>query len=352
MHVLVSGHKGYIGSVLVPMLRRHGHEVVGLDSDLYGECSFGPPMESIPEYPMDIRDVDASQLIGFDAVIHLAALSNDPLGDLRPEITYEINHLASTRLAILAKEVGIRRFLFSSSCSTYGASGDNFIDESGTLNPVTHYARSKVLVEQDLAKLTDDRFSPTFLRNATVYGVSPRLRFDLVLNNLVAWAYTTGKVYLKSDGTPWRPIVHVEDVARAFVAILEAPLEWVHGKAFNVGLSAENYTIRALAEIVRETVPDCQIQFAEGAGADKRNYRVSCDRIAEQLPTFQPSWNARAGASELYRAYEYFDLQAQDFEGTRYKRIDHIKHLLKTGKLDESLRRQNAPEVATVPEDR
>lgn len=348
MRVLVSGHRGYIGTILVPMLLKHGHEVVGLDSDLYKQCSFGPTIKEIPQYQIDIRDVQSCHLRGFDAIIHLAALSNDPLGDLRPEITYEINHFASIRLAILAKETGVRRFLFSSSCSTYGASGDDLIGENALLSPVTHYARSKVMVEQDVYKLADDQFSPTFLRNATVYGVSPRLRFDLVLNNLVAWAYTTGKVYLKSDGMAWRPLVHVEDVSRAFLAILEAPLDMVHGQAFNVGQSSENYRIRDLAEIVRRTVPDCRIEFASDAETDKRNYRVNCDRIIKSLPSFQPQWSAKSGALELLEAYRQYGLNAEDFEGARYKRIDHIKYLMKIRKLDKDLRSKRLPDLAAT----
>ena len=255
MRVLVTGHNGYIGTVMVPMLQAEGHEVVGLDSYLFEQCTFGEDLPDIPAMRKDVRDVQASDLEGFDAIIHLAGLSNDPLGDLNPRLTYEINHAASVRLARLAKEVGITRFLFSSSCSTYGAAGDQMLNEEAEFNPVTPYGHSKVLVEQDVSKLADSKFSPTFLRNATAYGVSPRLRFDLVLNNLVAWAFTTGRVYIKSDGTPWRPIVHIEDIAQAFIVVLHAPRELVHNQAFNVGLSKENYRIRELAEIVEETVP-------------------------------------------------------------------------------------------------
>lgn len=338
MRVLVTGHKGYIGAVLVPMLNDEGFETVGLDSDLYAECTFGDSLVEIEQITKDIRDVESGDLRGFDAIVHLAALSNDPLGDLNPELTYEINHRASVRLAKLAKEQGVARFVFSSSCSTYGASGDDYITETAEFNPVTPYGESKVLVERDLAKLADDSFCPVYLRNATAYGVSPRLRFDLVLNNLVAWAYATGKIYLKSDGSPWRPIVHIEDISRAIVASLKSPVEAVHNEAFNVGLTEENYRIRDLAEIVGETVPNCKVAFADNAGPDKRNYRVDCGKAAAKLPGFRPQWNARRGAQQLYDAYKKYDLKLEDFEGERFKRIDHIRKLIKTQILSPELR--------------
>ncbi len=340
MRVLVTGHKGYVGTVMVPMLIAAGHDVVGLDSDLYERCTFGDGdgMQDIPALKKDIRDVEASDLDGFEAVIHLAGLSNDPLGDLNPELTYEINHAASVRLARLAKEVGVTRFIFSSSCSNYGAAGENWVNEESAFNPVTPYGISKVRVEQDVARLADGDFSPTFPRSATAYGVSPRLRFDLVLNNLVAWAFTTGQVYLKSDGMAWRPIVHVEDMSRAFVAILHAPRELVHNQAFNVGRTEENYRIRELAEIVAETVPGSRIEYAEGAGADKRCYRVESDKLARTLPEFKPQWDARRGAEELYAAFQKVGLSVEEFEGPRYKRVAHVKQLLDTGRLDETLR--------------
>ncbi len=339
MRVLVTGHHGYIGSVLVPMLLERGHDVVGLDSDLFGGSRFGDqPVVAVPSISKDIRDVAYQDLEGFDAILHLAGLSNDPLGDLNPELTYEINHRASVRLAQMAKQVGVRRFIFSSSCSNYGAGGDDFLTEDSPFNPVTPYGRSKVLVEQDVSRLADATFCPVFLRNATAYGVSPFLRFDLVLNNLVAWAVTTSRVYLKSDGTPWRPIVHIEDISQAFCVVLEAPEEKVHNQAFNVGRTEENYRIRELAEIVAETIPGTRIEYAPDAGPDKRNYRVDCSKIQRMLPEFRPQWNARRGAQELLTAYQQFGIRVEDFEGPRFKRIAHIKELLAQGKIDPSLR--------------
>lgn len=340
MRVMVTGHNGYVGTIMVPMLLEAGYEVTGYDTNLYAGATFGEEMRQpgIVEFDKDVRDIQAADVEGFDAIIHLAGLSNDPLGDLNPNLTYEINYHSSVRLAQLAKEVGVKRFIFSSSCSNYGSGGEEWLDETSMFNPVTPYGHSKVLVEQDVAKLADDDFSPTFLRSGTAYGVSPRLRFDLVLNNLVAWAFTTGKVYLKSDGSAWRPILHIEDMSRAFLAVLQAPRDWVHNESFNVGRTQENYRIRELADIVAETVPGSRIEYAEGASVDQRCYRVISDKIVQTLPEFRPKWDARRGAKELYEAYKRVGLLQDEFEGPRYRRIHHIKFLINNGRLDESLR--------------
>jgi nucleoside-diphosphate-sugar epimerase len=339
MRVLLTGHDGYIGAVMGSALRAAGHEIVGLDSGLFAECSFGDDPPRVPTLRRDLRDVEEADLRGFDAVVHLAAISNDPLGNLNPLCTYDINHRASVRLADLAKLAGVSRFLYASSCSVYGAaSPDDVLDETAAFSPITPYAGSKVLVERDVAKLADAAFSPTYMRNATVYGVSPRLRGDLVVNNLVGWAFTTGRVHLKSDGTPWRPLVHVEDVCHAFCCAIAAPRERVHDQAFNVGRSGENYRIRQVAEIVQRTVPGSRVTFEPGAGPDPRCYRVDFGKIERALPGYRPSWTVARGAAQLFTAYGEVGLTAADLEGDRYLRIAHIRRLLDEGRLDSELR--------------
>lgn len=351
MRVLLTGHDGYIGHVLLPMLLDRGHQVTGLDSFLYEDCGFADE-ETSPTTVVrkDVREVDLDDLHGLDAVLHLAGISNDPLGDLQPAATYAINHEASVRLARLAKEAGVPRYIFSSSCSNYGAAGDAFLDESAGFNPVTPYAQSKVWVERDVAKLADDSFSPTFLRSATAFGVSSRLRGDLVVNNLVGYACTTGEVLIKSDGMPWRPLVHIEDIARAFVAVLEAPRELVHNESFNVGITSENYRVRDVAEMVAEVVPRSRVTYAGDASPDARNYRVDCEKIRARLPAFQPNWTVRKGIEQVYEAFCHHGTRAEEFLSSQFMRLKRIRELQSAGTLDEMLRWRTAGHPASAPQ--
>lgn len=338
MRVLVTGHNGYIGSAMVPLLQEAGHEVVGLDTFYYEDCVLGQENGDVPSIRRDIREVTPADVLGFDAVIHLAALCNDPLGNLNSDWTMEINHRASVRLARLTKDAGVRRFLFASSCSMYGASGDDLLTEEAPLRPITAYAESKVRTEEDLAKLADATFSPVFLRNATAYGVSARHRADVVLNNLVGWAHTTGKIKIMSDGTPWRPIVHIADISQVFALALEAPRDMVHNQAFNVGAPSENHQVRDLAEFVREAVPGCTIEYAGDGKADPRNYRVDFGKLQRTFPGYVPRFDARRGAQELIAAYRQANLSFEDFTGRKFNRLLQLRHLMETGRVGEGLR--------------
>lgn len=339
MKVLVTGHDGYIGSLLTQMLANEGHQVVGLDTYYFRGCVLGKYEDKFACIRKDLRDVVASDLEGFDAVCHLAALSNDPLGDLSPELTYDINHAGSLRLAELAKDAGVTRFVFSSSCSLYGSNdNDKPLTEEARFCPLTPYAESKVQLERDLAALADDRFSPTFMRNCTAYGASPKLRGDIVLNNLTAWAFTTGKVKILSDGTPWRPLVHVEDICRVFSAALNAPREAIHNEAFNVGRDDENYQVRDLAQIVERIVPNCEIEYADQGGPDPRSYRVDFSKLIVTFPELELRWTAEQGVQQLYEAYRASGLTREQLEGDRYIRLNRLKTLIREGKLDDTLR--------------
>jgi nucleoside-diphosphate-sugar epimerase len=352
MRILMTGHLGYIGTAAVPMFQARGHEVVGLDTDLYRDCTFGPevgPAAAVGNLGIDIRDATPDHLAGFDAVVHLAGLSNDPLGDLDPALTRELNTDAALGLAFAAKLAAVPRFLFSSSCSNYGAAGQDFIAEDAEFRPVTPYGRSKAAAEAELARLADGRFSPVLMRSSTAFGVSPRLRFDLVANNLTAWAVATGDIFLKSDGSPWRAVVHVEDIARAFLAAAEAPRELVHMQAFNVGSTAENYRVIEIARVVEEAVPGTRIRFASNAGPDPRCYRVNCDKLARTLPEARAQWTAREGIEQLRDAFLRHGADPAAFEGPRFARAPHVRALLATGDLTPALRWAAPPAELDAP---
>jgi nucleoside-diphosphate-sugar epimerase len=347
MKVLVTGVDGYIGSVLGPTLLEHGHDVAGFDGGFYREGWLYEDGRMRPRTATcDIRSLQPSVLEGVDAVVHLAELSNDPLGEHDPRLTFDINHIGSVRLALLAKRAGVRRFIYTSSCSVYGAAADGSPrDETSPVAPQTAYAKCKVLVERDVGRLADDTFTPVFLRNATAFGPSPRMRFDIVLNNLAGHAWTTGKINMTSDGTPWRPLVHVDDICLAVLDALAAPREAVHGQIFNVGDDEQNYRIREIAEIVGSVFEGCDISFGAPSG-DSRSYRVSFGKIREHLPGFRCRHRAPDGARQLRAVFERIRMTSATFQARPFTRLAQLRHLLETGQLDADFRWRSQISVA------
>lgn len=337
--IIVTGHNGYIGQVLVGLLIESGYQVIGIDTNYYDEdCSFlKTKYKNVREIKKDIRDLTSKDIEGAYAICHLAALSNDPIGELNERLTYDINYKASYRLATIAKEVGVEKFIYSSSCSLYGRTGNEPLTENAEFNPLTAYAVSKVLSEKNIMPLSDRNFSVTFLRNATAYGISPKLRVDLVVNNLVGWAFTTGEIRIMSDGTPWRPLIHVEDIARAFIAVIESPKEKVNGESFNVGTNSENYQIKDIAYLVKEIMPKCKIIITGEHESDSRSYRVNFDKITKILPDFKPEWNLRKGIEQIYKYYREYGMDFEKFNGRYFVRLKQIKYLLENNKVDSNL---------------
>jgi nucleoside-diphosphate-sugar epimerase len=344
--VLITGHRGYIGSVMVPHLLEEGYDVVGMDAGYFDDCTLVAAREDVPVIDKDIRDVLPADLRSLYGVIHLAALSNDPIGNLDAGWTEQINYRASVRLAEMARDADVRRFLFSSSCIMYGMSVEGLATEESPLDPQTEYARSKVRSERRISALASDSFSPTFLRNGTVYGLSPRMRFDTVFNSLIGAALTSGRVTVLSDGKPWRPVVHVQDVSRAFQAVLEAPLDTIHDQAFNTGAEALNHRVIDLAEIAVRTVPGADLEVLAQPDADQRTYRTDFGKFARTFPGFEFRWDPSAGAVEVYEAFKGVGLTAEDFKSPRFTRLKWLRHLLDSGRLDGELRWSEQPEAA------
>ncbi|MDA0658341.1 MAG: SDR family oxidoreductase [Planctomycetota bacterium] len=347
-HVLVTGCQGYIGTVLVPHLISRGFNVLGVDSGLFAACTLGACPEPFPILHRDIRDLRIGDFDGVQMVVHLAALSNDPLGNLDASLTYDINHHATAHVAKLSREAGVERFVFSSSCSTYGKAGDEFLDEGAEFNPVTPYGESKVFAERELSRLADDTFSPVFLRNATAYGYSPRLRLDLVVNDFVASAMCNGRIEIRSDGTPWRPLVHVKDICCGIVAALSAPREAIHNRAFNIGRTDENYRVRELADIVQAEIPGCTVEYASGGMPDARCYRVNCDLAQRELPGFRPEWNVSQGIAHLFASLKNSGFTVADIASQRFIRLARIRELQAMGQIGSDLRRSTT-EVRSSP---